>query len=134
MQPISIAVISLHVLAAMFWAGTSFTLARTGGLGGAQLFRPQMGAATVAILAGGYMWQVTHAGAFGTAERVLALGAVCAIIAVSVQGAIGGRAIRGLRNGTADAAGAQRRIALAQRVAAGLLAVTAVCMVTARYL
>jgi len=134
MQPISIAVISLHVLAAMFWAGTSFTLARTGGLGGAQLFRPQMGAATVAILAGGYIWQVSHAGAFDTAERVLALGAVCAIIAVSVQGAIGGRAIRGLRNGTADAAGAQRRIALAQRVAAGLLAVTAVCMVTARYL
>jgi hypothetical protein len=134
MQPISIAVISLHVLAAMFWAGTSFTLARTGGLGGAQLFRPQMGAATVAILAGGYMWQVTHAGAFDTAARVLALGAVFAIIAVSVQGAIGGRAIRALRNGTADAAGAQRRIALAQRVAAGLLAVTAVCMVTARYL
>jgi hypothetical protein len=134
MQPISIAVISLHVLAAMFWAGSSFTLARTGGLGGEQLFRPQMGAATIAILAGGYMWPVTHAGAFNTAAQVLALGAVCAIIAAGVQGAIGGRAIRGLRNGTADAAGAQRRIALAQRVAAGLLAVSAVCMVTARYL
>jgi hypothetical protein len=134
MQPIFIAVISLHVLAAMFWAGSSFTLARTGGLGGEQLFRPQMGAATIAILAGGYMWHVIHAGTFATAERVLALGAVCAIIAAGVQGAIGGRAIRGLRNGTADAAGVQRRIALAQRVATGLLAVTAVCMVTARYL
>lgn len=134
MQPIFIAVISLHVLAAMFWAGTSFTLARTGGLGGEQLFRPQMGAAVVAILAGGYMWHVTHAGAFGTAERVLAFGAGCAVIAAGVQGAIGGRAIRGLRSGKMDEADAQQRIALAQRIAAALLAVTAVCMVAARYL
>src|SRR5207237_754622 len=93
-QPISIAVISLHVLAAMFWAGTSFTLARTGGLGGAQLFRPQMGAATVAILAGGCIWQVSHAGAFDTAERVLALGAVCAIIAASVRSRLGQFGVR----------------------------------------
>ena len=134
MQPIVIAVMSIHVLAAMFWAGTSFTLARTGGLGGEQLFRPQMGAATIAILAGGYLWQATHAGAFATAEQVLALGAVCAIIAAGVQGAMTGPAIRSLRAGTADGVGARRRIALAQRLAAGLLVVTVVCMVASRYL
>jgi hypothetical protein len=118
----------------MFWAGTSFTLARISGVGGEQLFRPQMGAALVAVLTGAYLWHVAHAGAFDTAERVLALGALCAISAAGVQGAIGGGAIRGLRSGTADETGARQRIALAQRVAAGLLAVTAVCMVAARYL
>jgi hypothetical protein len=134
MQPVFIIAISLHVLAAMFWAGTSFTLARIGGIGGEQLFRPQMGAAAIAVLAGIYLWHVGHAGAFDPAERVLAFGALCAIIAAGVQGAIGGRAIRALRNGTADEAGVRRRIALAQRIAAGLLAVAVVCMVSARYL
>jgi hypothetical protein len=133
MQPIFIIVISLHVLTGTFWAGTSFTLARSGGLGGAQLFRPQMAAATIAVLAGGYMWHLTHEGAFGSAERVLAVGAICAIIAAGVQGAIGGRAARSLRNGAVDATAAQRRIGMAQRIGAGLLAVTIVCMVSARY-
>lgn len=134
MQPIFIIAISLHVLAATFWAGTSFTLARIGGIGGEQLFRPQMGAAVVAVLTGAYLGHAAHAGAFDTAERVLALGAFCAIAAAAVQGAMGGRAVRSLRAGTPDEAAARRRIALAQRLAAGLLAVTAVCMVAARYL
>ena len=129
-----IAAISLHVLTAMFWAGTSFTLARTGGVGGEQLFRPQMGAATIAILVGGYLWHASHAGAFGTAEWVLALGAVCAIIAAGVQGAMSGPAIRSLRAGATNEAAARRRIALAQRVGSGLLSVTVVCMVASRYL
>jgi hypothetical protein len=38
-----------------------------------------------------------------------------------------------LRNGKVDAANARSRIATAQRVAALLLAVTAVCMGAARY-
>jgi hypothetical protein len=134
MQPILITAISLHVLAATFWAGTSFALARISGVGGEQLFRPQMGAALVAVLTGAYLWHIAHAGGFDTAGRLLALGALCAIIAAGVQGAIGGRAIRNLRRGTADEAGARRRIALAQRLAAGLLAAAAVCMAAARYL
>jgi hypothetical protein len=134
MQPIFFIAISLHVLAAMFWAGTSFTLARVNGLGSEQLFRPQMGAALLAVLTGAYLWHVTHAGAFGSVERVLALGALCAITAAGVQGAFGGSAIRRLRSGTANEAEARQRITLAQRVAACLLAVTAICMVAARYL
>jgi hypothetical protein len=55
------------------------------------------------------------------------------LVAAAVQGAIGGRAIRSLRNGKADEADARSRIATAQRVAALLLAVTAVCMGAARY-
>jgi len=133
MQIALIIALSLHILSSVFWAGTSFTLARTGGVGGELLFRPQMGAATIAILSGGYLGHLAHAGSFGTAEQILALGALAALVAAGVQGAIGGRAIRSLRAGTADEAGARSRIATAQRIAAVLLAMTAVCMGAARY-
>ena len=65
MQTALIITLSLHILAAVFWAGTSFTLARIGGLGGEQLYRPQMGAAVIAVLTGGYLWHLAHDGAFG---------------------------------------------------------------------
>ena len=133
MQIALIIALSLHILSSVFWAGTSFTLARTGGVGGELLFRPQMGAATIAVLSGGYLGHLAHAGSFGTAEQILAVGALAALVAAGVQGAIGGRAIRSLRAGTAGEAAARSRIATAQRVAAVLLAVTAVCMGAARY-
>ena len=133
MQIALIIALSFHILSSVFWAGTSFTLARTGGVGGELLFRPQMGAATIAVLSGGYLGHLAHADSFGTAEQILAVGALAALVAAGVQGAIGGRAIRSLRAGTADEAGARSRIATAQRVAAALLAVTAVCMGAARY-
>jgi uncharacterized membrane protein len=133
MQIALVVALSLHVLSSVFWAGSSFTLARTGGAGGEQLFRSQMGAAVVAILTGGYLGHLVHAGAFGTAEQVLAAGAVAALIAAGVQATIGGRAIRALHAGKVGETGARSRIATAQRVAAALLAVTAVCMAAARY-
>jgi uncharacterized membrane protein len=133
MQIALIIALSLHVLSSVFWAGSSFTLAQTGGLGGEKLFRPQMGAAVVAILTGAYLGHAVHEGSFGAAEKILAAGALAALIAAGVQGAIGGRAIRSLHSGTADEAGARSRIATAQRIAAILLAVTAVCMGAARY-
>jgi hypothetical protein len=134
MQIALIIALSLHVLSSVFWAGSSFTLARTGGIGGEQLFRPQMGAAVVAIVTGGYLGHLAHAGAFGPAERILFAGALCALLAASVQAAIGGRAIRSLHSGTTDEASARSRVATAQRLAAALLAVTAVCMGAARYI
>ncbi|TMJ47501.1 MAG: hypothetical protein E6G85_27690 [Alphaproteobacteria bacterium] len=133
MQTALIITLSLHILAAVFWAGTSFTLARIGGLGGEQLYRPQMGAAVIAVLTGGYLWHLAHDGAFGPSEQVLAAGALCALIAAGVQGAMGGRAIGSLRAGKLDETGARSRIAAAQRIAAALLAVTAICMGAARY-
>lgn len=125
--------LSLHVLAAVFWTGTSFTLARLSGAGAERLFRPQMGAATVAVLTGAYLWSQLHAGGTGGAEKVLMLGAVCAVIAAGVQGALVGSTAGALRRGSIQPEPAARRMALAQRVAAPLLAVTLVCMVTARY-
>ena len=133
MQTALIIALSFHILSTVFWAGTSFTLARTGGVGGELLFRPQMGAAVIAVLTGGYLWYLVHAGTFGTAEQILAVGALAALVAAGVQGTIGGRAIRSLRSGKADEASTRSRIATAQRVAAALLAVTAVCMGAARY-
>ena len=133
MQIALIVALSLHILSSVFWAGTSFVLARTGGIGGEQLFRPQMGAAVIAVLSGGYLGHLVHAGSFGPAEQFLAVGALGALVAAGVQGAIGGGAIRSLRNGKADETDARSRIAAAQRIAAALLAVTAVCMGAARY-
>src|SRR5258705_13206037 len=134
MQTALIIALSLHILSSVFWAGTSFALARTGGAGGEQLFRPQMGAAAGAVLTGGYLGHLAHAGTFGTTEQVLAIGALTALIAAGVQGAIGGRAIRSFRVGKTDEAVARSRIAAAQRIAAVLLAVAAVGMGAARYL
>src|SRR5712672_784019 len=102
MQTALIITLSLHVLSSVFWAGSSFALARTGAAGGEQLVFPQLGAATIAILTGaylGHLGHLVHAGSFGTTEQVLALGAVCALIAVGVQAAIGPRAVLTLRRG-----------------------------------
>jgi hypothetical protein len=50
-----------------------------------------------------------------------------------VQGAIVGRIARKLSKGEVAGVTARSRIALAQRISTGLLAVTIVCMVAARY-
>ena len=65
--------------------------------------------------------------------RQIDAGALAALVAAFVQGLVGGRAMLSLRGGTADIAGARSRLATAQRIAALLLAVTAVCMGAARY-
>src|SRR6195256_1765254 len=83
MQIALIIALSLHILSTVFWAGTTFTLARIGGVGGEQLFRPQMGAAVIAVLSGGYLGHLVHAGSFGTAEQILAVGALCALVAAA---------------------------------------------------
>lgn len=111
-----IAMIALHVLAGVFWAGSTFTLARTGGAGADALFRSQMGAALLALLTGAGMWHVLHEASFGAAEKVLMTGAIAAVIAAGVQGAL-----------------RHKQPVMAQRLAAGLLAITVVCMVVSRY-
>jgi hypothetical protein len=111
-----IILIALHVLAGVFWAGSTFTLARNGGAGSDALFRPQMGAAVIVLLTGAGMWHLLHAGSFALGEKVLMAGALAAIAAAGVQGAL-----------------RRSQPATAQRIAAGLLAVTVVCMVVSRY-
>lgn len=134
MQTALVIALSLHVLSSVFWAGSSFALARTGGAGGEQLVFPQLGAATIAILTGGYLGHLVHSGRFGATEQVLAVGAVCALIAAGVQGAIGPRALMALRRGAGDPENLRLRIAAGQRVAAGLLGIAALAMGAARYI
>lgn len=116
MRILIIVLLAVHVLAGVFWAGSTFALARAGQEAAARLFRPQMGAATLALLAGVGLWGILHRGPMGPMEETLAVGAACAVAAAGVQGMM-------------------RRSSpiLSQRLASLLLAVTVVCMVTARY-
>jgi hypothetical protein len=114
MRILIIVLFAVHALAGVFWAGSTFVLARTGDAGAARLFRAQMGAALLVLLAGMGLWAILHPA--GPMEHTLGVGALCAVIAAGVQG--------GLRKSSP---------ASSQRIAAGLLAITVVCMVIARY-
>jgi hypothetical protein len=116
MQTLVIVLIGLHILAGVFWAGSTFAVVRAGGPSAQALFGPQMGAATITVLAGIGLWGVLHRGAMGPMEHTLALGALCAIAAAGAQGAT------------------RRKNPLkGQRIAAGLLAIAVICMAIARY-
>lgn len=125
--------LAAHVLSSVFWAGSTFTLARLSGLGGERLVVPQTGAAVVALLSGGYLWHRLHDASFGMFEQVLLIGIVAALIALVVQIAAGFRTLEALRHERFDEKSARQRIAIAQRIAAGLLAITVTCMAVARY-
>ncbi|MFS8111218.1 hypothetical protein QD460_05800 [Rhizobium jaguaris] len=126
-------VLAVHVLSSVFWAGSAFVLARLAGLGGERLVYPQAGAAGVAMLTGGYLWTALHDAGIGPAEQVLLVGIAAALIAFAVQAFGGFPALAGLRRGQLGEEPARKRIAAVQRVAAGFLAITVVCMAVARY-
>jgi len=121
--------VALHVLSGIFWAGSTFVLARIGGAGAEQGARPQMGAAALAALTGGILWNLVHGRSFQLQEQLLALGALCAIVAAGVQGASAAR-IRLAHSSSAPWGGS---LMLPHRVAAALLAITVICMASARY-
>ena len=107
--------LSLHVLSAIFWAGATFVLARTGGSGIDALRCPQFGAAGVTIITGVPLAAMLHGAAFGRQEQVLMVAVIAAVTALVVQ--------------IADRANPVR----SQRIAGGLLVVTVLGMVIARY-
>ncbi|MBW8859699.1 MAG: hypothetical protein JF570_08190 [Caulobacter sp.] len=107
--------LSLHVLSAIFWAGSTFVLARTGGSGIDALRRPQFGAAGVAIVTGVPLAALLHGAAFGRQEQVLSVAVVAAVTALVIQ--------------IVDRANPAR----SQRIAGGLLMITVLGMVIARY-
>jgi len=133
MQATLILALVLHVLSGVFWAGSTFALARTGGNQADRFFRSQMGAATVAIVTGGVLGSLLHRGTPGIQEHLLGIGALCALLAAGVQGS-GARDVRELAAaGAGDILRANSRVAIRQRTAAALLAVTVICMAAARY-
>ena len=132
MQIYLIIATALHVLAAVFWAGSTFVLARSAALGAEKLWRPQLGAATVSILSGGYLWSVLHRGQFGNSEKILAVGIVAALVAVALQATIGLAAARAPGRKPADPT-LWKRITIIQRIGSALLALTIICMAVSRY-
>ena len=134
MQSILVVTLVLHVLSGVFWAGSTFTLARTGEAGAEKLFRPQMGAAAVAVLTGGVLWHLLHRGSPGTTEYILGVGALAAVVAAGIQSVWAGRAVRTLASANQpEATRLRTRMAIAQRLAGALLAITVICMAAARY-
>jgi hypothetical protein len=134
MQATVIVALVLHVVSGVFWAGSTFALARLGGNQGREFLRPQLGAATVAIVTGALLWYLLHRGSDGTSEHVLATGAVFALIAAGIQavtGLTGRRVLAGI--GDLDTTHPQNRAAIGQRLAAGCLLITVICMAAARY-
>lgn len=115
MHSLIVVVIAIHLLAGVFWAGSTFVLAHSRARGADALFRPQVGAAVVAILAGIALWSILIQGATGPMETTLTVGAACAIVALIVQVAW------------------RKQPVLSQRIAAVLLAVTVVTMGIAPY-
>jgi uncharacterized membrane protein len=125
--------ISFHVLAATFWAGSTFALAGMDGSGSERLFRRQMVAAAIVILSGGYLWHTLHHGVFETMEKVLGVGIASALVALALQVFVVGSALGKQRREAGDGDALRARIAVAHRLAAGLLALAALCMAAARY-
>ena len=131
MQISLILAVSLHVLSAAGWAGITFAMARTGAAQIERLFVPQMAAAVTAVLSGAWLWALSHRGAFGHSETLLAFGVACAAMALAIQAVTGAIAV----HGPPDHAGValRGRGAIGQRVSAGLLALTLIAMGAARY-
>lgn len=131
MPIVPLVILGLHMAAAVFWLFSSLILGwGQPAAASKSVFRAQMAAAALAVFTGGGLWQMLHVGAFGRPEMVLALGAVLAIAAAGVQGALVGGQIRRLRAGEG---GDERRILLGQRIATGLLGLVLLCMVLERY-
>ena len=134
MQAIVIIALVLHVVSGVFWAGSTFALARMGGNQAREFLRPQLGAAATAIVTGALLWYQLHRGSEGMSENVLATGAIFALIAAGIQavtGLTGRRVLAGV--GELDTTPGQNRALIGQRIAAGCLLVTVICMAAARY-
>jgi hypothetical protein len=115
MHTLIVVVIAIHLLAGVFWAGSTFVLAHNRAQGAQALFRAQMGAAVIAILAGIALGGLLMGGVAGPMQTTLTVGAVCAILALIVQVAW------------------RKQPVLSQRIASVLLAVTVVTMGIAPY-
>jgi uncharacterized membrane protein len=116
--------VAIHVMAAVFWAGSTFTVARLGGVGADQMIRPQIGSALVVVLSGGYLWHVFHDGQFGAPEKVLAGAALSAVIALIIQLVAMVRSSRGVD---------QHLLLAGNRLAAPLLVLTVLGMAAVRF-
>lgn len=129
MSNLLVLLIVLHVLSGVFWAGSTFVLARTAGANVERLAFPQLGAAVATIIMGASVWALALRNVPPIpALHVLGAGAMCALLAAIVQGSAL-PVVRRLKNPSTDPSAARRRITIHQRVASVLLAAAIVGMV-----
>lgn len=122
--------LGLHMAGAAFWLLSSLVLGFNNNPAASKvMFRPQMVAATIAVFSGGGLWTILHPAGFRAAEMALAAGALLAVAAAGVQGALVGGSVRRL-----PAPEAAAKIVRGQRIAAGLLLAALVLMVLQRRL
>ena len=87
MQTILMFTVAVHVLSGIFWAGSTFVLARIGRRGGRAARPPAIGRGRFHRAQRRDPLEVfMHAHSFQPQEWILASGACCAIIAAGIQG------------------------------------------------
>jgi hypothetical protein len=126
--------IVLHAVPGVFWAGTTFALARNPMMGDLDLGKAQAGAAGVVIVMGIILMAIHYDIAPGAQDWALGIGALCALIAAGVQHGLAWPARRRIVQGNGDDATNRQRAMIGQRMAALLLVVTVIAMVTWRYM
>ena len=126
MDYVPIVLVAIHAMSGVFWAGSTGAMANLKGAMAERLFPFQMGSAAAAIVAGILLFAFYRGFSGSTSDWILNGGIVAAIVAVILQGAL-----IGPERSAGDAA--RPRMALANRIAAGLLMLTVVTMVVARY-
>jgi|SRR5690349_23924723 hypothetical protein len=126
MDYVPIVLVAIHAMSGVFWAGSTGAMANLKGELAGKLFPFQMGSAGAAILAGILLFAFYRGFSGSTSDWILITGIVAAIIALAVQIAL----VAPVR-GTGEAA--RPRMALANRIAAGLLSLTVATMVIAKY-
>ena len=117
----------LHVLSGVFWAGSTFALARMSGNQSGQLFRPQMGAASLAILTGGLLWFLLHRGSEDF-RSMFSASALSSPFSPPASKALAARGTAPLPRDASDRRGVDRHAILDQRLAAACLVVTVTCI------
>ena len=133
MQYVYIVVLGLHVLTGVFWAGTTITLARVPEIKAEKFLPLQMRAVGIVMVTGALLWYFFHGAYFGSMEITLAIGIVAAFAAAGVLSAVVRPAARKLAGVDAgEEARLRVRMAKGQRIAAGLLVLTVICMGIAR--
>ena len=126
--------IVLHVVPAVFWAGSTFVMAGEPMMGDLSLRGAQAGTAGLAILMGIILMAIHYDIAPGAQEWDLGIGALCAVAAAGVQHGVAWPARRRLAQGSGDEAANRQRAAMGQRIAALLLVVTVIAMVIWRFM
>jgi len=126
MDYVPIVLVAVHAMSGVFWAGSTGAMANLQGALAEKIFPFQMGSAGAAIIAGILLFAFYRGFSGSTSDWILITGIAAATVALIVQIVLVAPA-----RGSGEAA--RPRMALANRIAAGLLSLTVATMVVAKY-